>query len=93
MKILNKRYETRSFKLSLEGLPGAALTIVGQENVPEPKIDVVPDDLRSLRVYVTVPAAAMGKLKDEVAPFTFVVEDTGDDTQTRRDTTFRTGKS
>ena len=92
VKILNKRYETRSFKLSLEGLPGAALAIVGKEHVPEPKIDVVPDDLRSLRVYVTVPAAAMDALEGEVAPFTFVVEDTDDATRTRRDTTFRTGK-
>jgi hypothetical protein len=54
VKILNKLHAMRSFRLSTEGLEGAELSIVGF-NGGEAKIDVVPDNLRALRVLVTLP--------------------------------------
>ena len=89
VKILNKRYERRNFRLSVNGLDGARMAIVGFDKDAEAAIDVVPDDLRALRVYVSLPPDALKRLSGEVTPFTFVVTDLGDGGETRRDTTFR----
>ncbi len=95
VKILNKRHQTRKFKIDVEGLPVAAekpkLSIVGFEG-SDPVIDVVPDNLRALRVFLSLPAAAAKKLTEDATDLTFVVTDTGDGTQTRRGTNFRAPK-
>ncbi|MBU1212395.1 MAG: cytochrome c oxidase accessory protein CcoG [Alphaproteobacteria bacterium] len=92
VKILNKRHDTRTYKLSIEGLPdGAAkprIDIVGLESAA-PGIAVAPDNLRALRVYLSLPAAAVSSLEGEAADLTFVVTDTADGSQTRRNTNFR----
>jgi cytochrome c oxidase accessory protein FixG len=88
VKILNKLHDVRHFRLSAAGLPGARLTVAGfeQEN---PVIDVVPDNLRALRLHVTVPAAALADLPNDPAPFRLTVTDAGSGAETHRDTTFR----
>lgn len=88
VKILNKRYETRSFNLAIEGLPGAKLTILGHKDDAQPVIDVVPDDLQELKAYVTVPRDALAKL-DEKNSFQFVVTDIKDASKSARTTNFR----
>ncbi len=89
VKILNKRYEPHTFALAIEGIEGARMTVLGKENEAEPRITVLPDDLREIRSYVTLPPEALTKHPDEKVPFTFVVTDTEDGTRTIRHTNFR----
>ena len=89
VKILNKRYEPHTFKLSIEGLEGASLSVLGQEGIETPSITVVPDDLREVQAYVTLAKDALAKHAGEKAPFSFAVIDSKDGTKTHRDTNFR----
>ena len=60
VKILNKLHEPRAFSLAVRGLEDARLTILGmEEGAP---IQVATDDLRELRVFVSVPAAGLATL-------------------------------
>lgn len=88
-KILNKRYETRNLKIETEGLDGAKVHVIGLPEGTAPAVDVEPDDLRELRVYVTVPPATAAKLIKDHHAFRFVVRDTGDGTTTGRTGDFR----
>jgi polyferredoxin len=88
VKILNKLHDVRRFRLTAEGLPGAGLAISGFEH-DDPIIDVVPDNLRALKLHVTVPVAALPKLAPDPTPFRITVTDIADGTETHRDTTFR----
>ncbi len=61
VKLLNMIPEPRTFRLSIEGLPGAKITVQdhvedmdGNHNVP-----VEPDRLTTLRVFVTMPHSAI----------------------------------
>jgi len=89
VKILNKRYEPHTFELSIEGIEGAHMSVLGEESEAKPQITVVPDDLREVRAYVTLPHDAVAKYPDEKIPFTFIVTDTADGTRTMRHTNFR----
>jgi cytochrome c oxidase accessory protein FixG len=55
VKALNMVPEERRFRLSMEGLPEAAMVVAGMDGEPARAIefDVEPDVLRSLRVFVT----------------------------------------
>lgn len=88
VKILNKRHDTRSFHIGTEGLPGATLRIIGFETQTDPAIEVVTDDLRALKIFVTLPPE---RIPDHggVTTFDFTVTDLGDGSATRNDTTFR----
>jgi cytochrome c oxidase accessory protein FixG len=88
VKILNKLHDVRHFRLTADGLPGARLTIAGFDH-ENPAIDVVPDNLRALKLHVTVPLAALPSLAPDPTPFRLTVTDITDNTQTYRDTTFR----
>jgi polyferredoxin len=87
LHILNKRYQTRTYSVSIEGPPGARLAVVGQEREAQPKIEVTPDNLKSVRLFVTVPEAT--KFDKGLAKLTFIVRDLSDSTVTRRSTNFR----
>ncbi|MCB1505044.1 MAG: cytochrome c oxidase accessory protein CcoG [Hyphomicrobiaceae bacterium] len=89
VKILNKRYEPHTFKLAIDGLPGGQLVILGKETEKEPTVTVVPDDLREIRAYVTLPPDALDRVSGEKVPFSFVATDTNDGTATHRGTNFR----
>jgi cytochrome c oxidase accessory protein FixG len=89
VKILNKLYDTRIFRIKTEGLQGARVTVLGMESQADPVIEVVPDNVREVRVFVTVPPAALAGLADETTRFSFVVQDLGDGRENRRSTLFR----
>jgi len=78
-----------------EGLPATAvdpkLDFVGFKEA-DPVIDVVPDSLRAIRVYLSLPKPAVSQLKDESTDLNFVVTDIKDGTVTRRGTKFRSPK-
>jgi cytochrome c oxidase accessory protein FixG len=88
VKIVNKMHETRSFRVGIEGLDGAELAIVGL-TAGDPAIEVVPDNLRALKVLVTVPPDKRGKLAGDATPFRFAIVDAADGGTTYHDATFR----
>lgn len=74
--------------LVVEGLHGRQFAILGL-GAGAAQIIVAPDDLRTLKVFVTLPREAARDLKDSRTPFSFLVRDMGDGTETRRETIFR----
>ena len=67
VKLLNMVAQPRSFLLTLEGLEDATLTIAGDDAPParEAMLEVNPDMVRSVRVFVTAPVG------EERREFTF----------------------
>ncbi|MGE0627397.1 MAG: cytochrome c oxidase accessory protein CcoG [Hyphomicrobiaceae bacterium] len=89
VKILSKRYDTRTFALRIEGLAGAGFKVLGAENEAVPKVEVPPDTLREVRVFVTVDRASLEQLPPARANFRFVAEDAQDGTTAKRESDFR----
>ena len=89
VKILNKLHEPREFNLAVRGLPGAQLTVVGMEAQAHAAIRVATDDLRELRVLVTLPAASVTTLREASVPFALVIRDLGSGHETLRSTRFQ----
>ncbi len=84
IKILNMEQRPRSFTLTLDGLPGAEMTMAGVDGIPQRNfsIDVEPDKLRAIKVFVATPPKTVGAGQ---TPFQFnVVEQTNDGTPERR---------
>ena len=89
IKILNKRFEARTYALSMEGLASARLSVAGEDGTGTAQISVVPDNLRELRVFVTINAADLAKLGRDRKAFRFIVRDLLDGTQTSHSADFR----
>jgi cytochrome c oxidase accessory protein FixG len=89
VKILNMVQQPRHFTLSLDGLEGAQLSLAGHDGGPAPSVDleVDADQVRSARVFVTVPAGAAAAGRSD---FTFVVEDKGSAEMAHREAVFYT---
>jgi len=83
VKILNKDYGEKQFRLSLEDMEGAGLQVVGSD--PD-SLTVKSDRLAGFRVFVTLP---LSKLDDESRPITFVVTDLSNGNDSRHDSVFR----
>ena len=88
VKILNKQHHERNFHLAISGLEGAGMSIVGFGEA-KAKIEVEPDDLRALKVLVTVPSAKRDFLQGASTPFRLEVIDAVDGSTTYHDLTFR----
>ncbi|MGD9501402.1 MAG: FixG Ig-like domain-containing protein [Methyloceanibacter sp.] len=89
IKILNKAYAPRDFRVAVKGLPGAALTIVGQDKEPHPVITVPADNLQSIRAYVTLDKNASAALPAADVPFSFAVTSTDGAAEAEHETTFQ----
>jgi polyferredoxin len=89
VKLLNKLYQPQSFSIGLQGLPGAKLSVIGHEQEESPAVVVPPDDLQSLRLYVTLDKEALEALQDPVSDFSFVITDKGTGASTLHKATFR----
>jgi cytochrome c oxidase accessory protein FixG len=89
VKILNKLHEPRTIALEISGLPGAKLTVVGQEGAAKPAVVVPTDVLAEHRVFITMPGTEAAKLGSQTEPFTFIVHDTASDVHAKRAATFR----
>jgi cytochrome c oxidase accessory protein FixG len=81
LKILNKQREPRAYELSVHGLAGATLTIIGLD---ERSVTVDSDRLRSMRVHVTAPGEGA-----TVSDFDLVVTEKPTGAVFRHATTFR----
>lgn len=88
VKILNKEHETRRVRLKLDGLDGAKLKVLGFDQA-NPVINVPTDDLRELRVFVSVPAGSVAKLSPPTTRFKIIVEDTKSDASMVRNVVFK----
>src|SRR5262249_8371050 len=68
--LLNKRRDTSTVELEVEGLPQAEVHMVGQDTVVPgmPLIPVEPDQSREVRVLVTIPPTVKA---DHSIPLTF----------------------
>ncbi len=88
VKILNKWHDPRGFHLSIKDIPDAQVSIVGLPSA-DPIVEAAPDNLRAVKIYVTVPKEARGKLGGHATIFHLTVTDTHDGAQIRRDMTFR----
>ncbi|MGZ5851905.1 MAG: cytochrome c oxidase accessory protein CcoG, partial [Hyphomicrobium sp.] len=89
VKLLNKLYQPHSFRLGLAGLPGATLTIVGLEHEHDPLVAVPPDELQSLRIYVTLDKKDVAALPSDSKDFSLVVTDAATSTGAEHRLTFR----
>ena len=74
VKILNMIPEPRDIYLTVDGLPGAAMTINGINDSPlsTVRVSVEPDKLRALRVFVSQYPELV---QPGATPFRFIVED------------------
>jgi polyferredoxin len=89
VKILNKLYEPRSFKIGVTGLPGAKLSIIGHEKDADPLVMVAPDELQSVRLYVALDKNGVAALPEATQKFFFTVSDSGKGTKTEHGANFQ----
>jgi cytochrome c oxidase accessory protein FixG len=89
IKLINKAPAPRDFRVTVKGLPGAEVTLVGQEKDPDPVITVPADDLQSIRAYVTLDKKANAALPADDAAFSFVVTTADGGTQAEHESTFQ----
>ena len=89
IKILNKQHEPRTFTLGLTGLPGGEVRVLGQSGNDAGKIIVPTDNLRELRVFVSVDPRNAAKLATRSTEFRFVVTDMVSGQAIGRATTFQ----
>jgi hypothetical protein len=75
IKLMNKLYGPRALSLGVEGLPGAKLSVVGLENETNPIVTVPPDELKSIRLYVTLDKQAVAGLGGVATDFDIAVTD------------------
>ena len=88
VKILNKSRQPRTFELSLAGLNGATLAVVGQErgDVTRAELAAKPDAVTSYRVHVSAPPDG---LDGEAADLTMILTDRASGEAARHETVFR----
>ena len=86
LKLLNKQHQVRPLELSASGLPGLALTVVGQDDAETTRLSVRPDSVRSVKIYVTAPRDS---LSDASAPLFLELTDPETGAKVRHETIFR----
>ncbi len=76
VKILNMKAEPRTFRLAVQGLSGATMTMAGSDSEAAAAIDlpVEPDAVRSMKIYVKADPKVVGNGK---STFTFEVTEVG----------------
>jgi cytochrome c oxidase accessory protein FixG len=87
VKILNMKAEPRAFRLSLENLPGAGLTVSGSTDEPASELvfDVAPDRLLSTKVFVRADPSGLAGRRSE---FTFRINEVNGTESDRVDAVF-----
>ncbi len=88
VKILNKSHTPQDYELTLEGLAGATLAVVGQEAGAARRVSLLanPDAVTSYRVFVTAPRA---EITAEAMPFTMVLNQQPTGASAAHETVFR----
>jgi polyferredoxin len=75
IKILNKRQEPRTFRLSIDDLPGATMEMVGDTGAKGTSFDIPvdPDKLKAVKIYVSTSDPKI--ITHERSNFEFKVEE------------------
>ncbi len=89
VKLLNKLYEPHAFRIGIDGLPGATLSVIGLEKEADPVVEVPPDDLQTIRLYVTLQKQAAAALRGDATDFNIVVTDVASGERALHKATFR----
>ena len=92
VKLLNKRPEPRILVIETSGLPGASVSIVGTDAGENHRVSVPTDDLREVRVLVSLPAGEAARLNEPSTAFSFVLRDVENGTSISRRTRFQTAQ-
>ncbi|MGZ9099988.1 MAG: FixG Ig-like domain-containing protein, partial [Brevundimonas sp.] len=61
LKIANHGFETATVEIDYAGVPGAALRIPGQSGADPLRVEVEPNRVTPLRIFVTAPASQVGE--------------------------------
>jgi len=88
VRVLNKEHFERNVQLSIEGIEGASLRLLGFDGA-NPVVAVPTDGLRELRMFVRVPPEAQDQLTPPSTSIQVVVSDTESDARMVRDTVFQ----
>ena len=88
VKVLNKLHTPRDYSVTVEGVAGAAVTIVGLAS-DAALVRVATDTLRELRVLVTVPKGSAASFGDAAVPITIIIRDAASRAQVSRTTHFQ----
>jgi cytochrome c oxidase accessory protein FixG len=88
VKILNKSREPRTYELSIAGLQGATLAVVGQEQEAATRAELAakPDAVTTYRVYVSAPPDAVD---GEAEDLMMILTDRASGEAARHETVFR----
>ncbi len=89
VKILKKVHEPRTFLMGVNGVDGAKIEIVGLERGAKPEVTVRTDDLREVRVLVTVSRDNADALASSSVPLNLTIRDTISGKETARRTNFQ----
>jgi cytochrome c oxidase accessory protein FixG len=89
VKILNKLHQPRNFTITARDLPSAMVAVGGFAPDQPAEIRVATDDLRELKVFVTVSPQDAARLKQTSTKFILVVRDLASNLETPRTTTFQ----
>jgi cytochrome c oxidase accessory protein FixG len=87
-KILNKSREERSYRLTVEGITGAEITVIGYQEQPgtDAVLPVKGDSVGTFRLFVRVPRGVLGGAS---TPLTLVATDEAAGLAVRQPTVFR----
>lgn len=87
LKITNKQQAPRSFKVRVTGVPDATMKFVSFDE-PDPTIEVAPDEVRAIKLFVLVPPSARTGLKSGSTPLEIAIADVATGANTSRTTAF-----
>ncbi len=75
VKILNKRQEQRTFRLTLQNLPGGSMEMVGESGAKGTSFDITvePDKLKAVKIYVSTSDPAI--ITSDRSDFLFRVDE------------------
>lgn len=87
VKVRNKQHDERSYRLTVSGPAGAVVSVAeGARNAGESVLVAPPDQLRSYRIFVTVPAGTQHSKEQHLV---FLLTDLADSATARYDSDFR----
>ncbi len=92
LKIINKASEPRKFQVSVEGIDGAQLKAIGLKgDGTSIAVSAEPDKVRTMKIYLTVPAQTVKSLK-ESTPVSILVQEGNGGEHAVNKTVFLSGK-
>src|SRR5690606_37744487 len=85
----NKEHSARSYRISIDGLEGAALTRPALTGEHDEIVSVNPDTLVNARFFVSLPIDRLKQLDKGEAEFTFILTDIENGTTATKKTSFK----